>query len=59
MKNESRNGVPVSKTLFATLVVASIGAAGMLGGCNTTEGVGKDIKAAGRGIENTAQDAKN
>lgn len=27
--------------------------------CNTTEGVGKDIKAAGEGIEDTARDAKN
>jgi predicted small secreted protein len=25
-----------------------------LAGCNTTEGVGKDVKAAGQGIENAA-----
>ncbi|HLO41467.1 MAG TPA: entericidin A/B family lipoprotein [Phycisphaerales bacterium] len=27
--------------------------------CNTTEGVGKDIKAAGEGIEEAADDAKD
>ncbi len=27
--------------------------------CNTTEGVGKDVKSLGEGIEETAQDAKD
>lgn len=27
--------------------------------CNTTEGAGKDIKATGRAIENTAHDAND
>lgn len=27
--------------------------------CNTTEGVGKDIKSAGKGIEEAASDAKD
>lgn len=31
----------------------------MLEACNTTEGVGKDVKSLGSGIEETAQDAKN
>lgn len=28
-------------------------------GCNTTEGVGRDIKSAGKGIEEAASDAKD
>lgn len=59
MKTRSRTGAPISELLFAAVVVASVGAIGILGGCNTTEGIGKDVKAAGKGIENTAQDAKN
>ncbi len=30
-----------------------------LAGCNTTEGAGKDVKSLGKGIEDTAKDAKN
>lgn len=26
--------------------------------CNTTEGVGRDVKSLGKGVEETAQDAK-
>lgn len=40
------------------LIAAGILAA-CLAACNTTEGVGKDIKSAGEGIEDTARDAKN
>ncbi|MCU0689056.1 MAG: entericidin A/B family lipoprotein [Phycisphaerales bacterium] len=31
-------------------------AAGMLAACNTVEGMGKDIKAGGKAIENAASD---
>ncbi len=31
----------------------------VLAGCNTTEGIGKDLKSVGKGIEETAQDAKD
>jgi predicted small secreted protein len=31
----------------------------VLEACNTTEGVGKDVKSLGKGIEESAQDAKN
>ena len=44
------------KRLAAALVLAAFSTA--LVACNTTEGVGKDIKSAGKGIEETAQDAK-
>lgn len=30
----------------------------LLAACNTTEGVGRDVESAGRGIEGAAQDAK-
>lgn len=36
-----------------TLLVFS-GAAALLGACNTTEGLGKDVAAGGRAIERTA-----
>ena len=44
----------VSLGLSLAFVAATLGVAA----CNTTEGVGKDIKAAGKGIENAASDAK-
>lgn len=40
-------------------VLALAVAAVVLTACNTTEGVGKDIKSAGEGIEDTARDAKD
>jgi predicted small secreted protein len=49
----------VGKRLIAALMVVALGVSGAsLSGCNTTEGVGKDIKSAGKGIEEAAQDAK-
>jgi len=36
---------------------ASGGALMVLGGCNTTEGVGEDIEAAGDAIDDAAEDA--
>jgi predicted small secreted protein len=43
---------------FAT-VACLLGAPTLLAGCNTTEGAGKDVKSLGKGIEETAKDAKN
>ena len=40
----------MTKTLFAL-----IAAAWMLAGCNTIEGMGKDIKAAGEKIEESTK----
>ena len=40
------------------LVVLAIAAASLLAACNTIEGAGKDVEAAGAAIEETAQDAK-
>jgi len=46
---------------FAALVFAAcvLGAPMVVAGCNTTEGAGKDVKSLGKGIEETAKDAKN
>ena len=38
---------------FAFLLAAAATA------CNTVEGAGKDVKAVGNAVEDTAQDAKN
>lgn len=46
--------------LVKRLMVVAALAVGVLSltACNTTEGVGKDVKSLGKGIEETAQDAK-
>lgn len=45
---------------FFVLTLASVALLGLGNlACNTTEGAGKDIKATGRAIENTARDAKD
>jgi predicted small secreted protein len=41
------------------LAIAAAALAFMAAACNTVEGAGKDVKAAGNAIEDTAQDAKN
>lgn len=41
------------------LIVLSAAAAALLvAACNTVEGVGKDVSAAGKAVSNTAKDAK-
>jgi predicted small secreted protein len=49
-----------SKVFNRSLIVLAAAFVLMAGlpGCNTTEGVGKDVKAAGAGIEGAARDAK-
>ncbi len=37
--------------------VVMAGAAMLVAGCNTTEGVGEDIEAVGESIDDTAEDA--
>jgi predicted small secreted protein len=41
---------------LATFALAAL--FGLLCGCNTVEGAGKDVKAAGQGIEKAADKAK-
>ena len=39
-------------------LLVTLGCAFVLGGCNTMEGIGKDIKKSGEAIEKTADQAK-
>jgi entericidin B len=46
--------------LLAVVATLSMGfAASFLVACNTTKGVGEDVEAAGEGIQNVAEDAKD
>lgn len=40
------------------VVLAAAAAALLVSACNTVEGVGKDVKAAGGAVEDAAKDAK-
>ncbi len=46
-------GVVRSVCVFLTFL-AAVSAVGVIGGCNTVEGAGKDIQAAGEGIQDAA-----
>lgn len=51
-----------SKTTRFSVVIAALSFAALpllMSGCNTTEGVGKDIEAAGDAISDTARDAND
>lgn len=41
------------------IVLAAAAAALAVAACNTVEGVGKDVSAAGKAVTTTAQDAKH
>ena len=40
-------------------VMVALGAAALLGACNTIEGIGKDIKSGGKAVEEAAKDVKD
>ena len=40
------------------LVLAAVAAGLLVAACNTVEGVGRDVSAAGKAVANTASDAK-
>lgn len=40
------------------MILAAAAATLMLSACNTLEGIGKDVSAAGRAVSDTARDAK-
>lgn len=40
------------------IVLAAAAAAVIVAGCNTVQGVGKDMQAAGKAVSQSAQDAK-
>ncbi|MBI1685230.1 entericidin A/B family lipoprotein [Caulobacter hibisci] len=41
------------------VVLAAAAAALLVSACNTIEGVGRDVSAAGRAVSDTAKDAKH
>jgi predicted small secreted protein len=43
------------KTAFFVLALAVM----LVGACNTMRGIGRDVQAAGRGLENLSTDAEN
>ncbi|KJS43340.1 MAG: hypothetical protein VR70_02815 [Rhodospirillaceae bacterium BRH_c57] len=47
-----------SRRWSMTLAVAATSAVLALGACNTMEGAGEDMQAAGAGLEREAKDAK-
>ena len=49
-RNKSSLWVLLGSTILAALAVS---------GCNTVEGVGRDVEAAGDAIEDTAEDARD
>jgi predicted small secreted protein len=40
------------------MILAAAAATLILSACNTLEGIGKDVSAAGRAVSDTARDAK-
>jgi predicted small secreted protein len=55
MKDKNANSHP---ELLTALIIASLATASLaLSGCNTTEGVGEDISAAGDALDDAAEDA--
>jgi predicted small secreted protein len=53
-----RDRRPLHRLTKSAIVAIGAAAALSLSACNTTAGVGKDVKAAGNGIENAAEAAK-
>jgi predicted small secreted protein len=45
-------------TIMSLTLLALVGSAALLGACNTTAGVGADMAAAGKAIEDTADETK-
>lgn len=58
-RNDKLARTPKARRWSKALMVATTGAVLALGACNTMEGVGQDMQAAGQGLENEAEDANN
>ncbi|MDX2223026.1 MAG: entericidin A/B family lipoprotein [Rhodospirillaceae bacterium] len=52
--SETPRSNPLAKTTSAVIAAAMLAAA--LAACNTVEGVGRDLKSAGKKIEDVASD---
>lgn len=59
MESNSKKFSPKSAAVMSLLAAMFVGAIAGLAGCNTTQGVGEDIEAAGDAIADTARDAKD
>jgi predicted small secreted protein len=49
----------MSRKLTFMAFAALIGASSFLAACNTVEGAGRDVQAAGQGIEQSAQESND
>lgn len=57
MKHTALTRIKSSRTMtLCVLGAIAVAAAGGLGACNTVEGAGKDVSAAGHGISKAADD---
>jgi predicted small secreted protein len=45
-------------TITSLTLLALLGSSALLGACNTTAGIGADVAAAGKAIEDTADETK-
>lgn len=57
VNNEPERAIRAGLRGLAALAIVSTGL--WIAGCNTTEGVGRDIESAGDAIEDAASDAKD
>lgn len=48
-----------TRITILSMLLALFGASALMAACNTTEGFGKDVEAAGDAIADTADDAKD
>ncbi len=54
-----REAMPAQRMLLTLLMLSSMMlAVAALGGCNTIEGAGEDMSAAGRAVKNSAEETK-
>lgn len=54
-----RNSIILKRTAVIAAALCGVAGVSMLSACNTTEGVGEDIEAAGDAIDNAADDAND
>lgn len=50
---------PREKSMRKLILFAAVAASMAIAACNTVEGAGKDVSAAGHAVTNTADDAKH
>jgi predicted small secreted protein len=58
MKSSLENGSPIRTARIAAVLGVGMIVLGSVG-CNTAEGLGEDVEAAGEGIQEIAEDTKD